>query len=158
MKDNADILTLFDEVQLLKKEIVQLNKKMESGISMLKEREQSLDELQELIKENQNDLDGNKDASSISEIDFLKFERVGEELCQQIAKESFRHEHLKKRTHLSNKLSLILIAVVFFSFLSVAGALFLWQKKSYEAEVWKNTAETYFEQYNELKQKRLDDK
>jgi len=152
MKDNAAILTLYDEVQALKKNIEELNQKVDLGISILQEqKEVNVDDLKLLIIESKNQLDEITQRTKEAPSEAENIKRVGEELCQQIAKESFQHQYLKKATHLSNRLSLIIIGIMICSFLFSGITIVLWQKERFKVEVWKNTAATHFEQYQSLK-------
>ncbi len=154
MKQDEALAAIFEELQNTNTQFGKLTDQLEAKekniIDKISESQTVLEEVNGNIGQNQN---SNSPNAQTAEINIDKIKLVGNEICQQMERQIWSFKNEKVGLFISKKLSLLLIGMVLCSFLFTAASLFMWQKKAYEVEVWKNTAETHFEQYQSLKKK-----
>lgn len=152
MKKSEELAAIFEELQIIKERLDKIESKRDQNEKNILEQILANQTLLETINEKSKP-ETSSETPSI-EIDTDKMKLLGNDICQQMERQIWTFKNEKNGMFISNKLSLLLMAMVLCTFFLAATSLFLWQKKSYEADVWKNTAETHFEQYQSLKKER----
>ena len=152
MKQDEALAAIFEELQNTNSQFDKLKDKFNSedndivekvseSITLLEKINDKIDQIGQPTNNEPQTIDINTD----------KVKLLGNEICQQMERQIWAFKNEKNGLFISNKLSMLLMGMVLGTFLFAAASLFMWQKKAYEVEVWKNTAETHFEQYRELK-------
>lgn len=153
MKREEALAAIFEELQNTNKQFEKLSKQLDAKeekiVGKVSEGITLLEAVNRKVEQAGQELNNPKPQSANINTDKIKV--LSNEICQQMERQIWAFKNEKTGLFISKKLSLVLIGIVLCSFLLSAASLFMWQKKAYEVEVWKNTAETYFEQSQEVK-------